>query len=102
MDSNSTDSTQSSSKTRVVLIVLGVIVALGILISSAYAVFMAAQPKKTAQNQQSTQQTAATVTSADFKAGLDKLTSIADQEKANRAKAQTVHDDQQKRIKLSN
>lgn len=96
------DQSENKSKTRLALIIVGVIAVLAILGGAVYALILANQPKPAANEDKKPAVVKPVPTTEEFSKGIDELKQTAETEKTQRAKAQAALDDQLKRTKLSN
>ena len=94
--------TEKNSRTKVVLIIVGVVAALAIVGGSAYALLVGGQKKPQESSETKTSNPRPEVSAESLREGLKKLNTTVEQEKQDRANAQAAYDDSSKRIKLSN
>lgn len=93
---------EKASKSKMVWIIVGVVVALIVLGASVYAIIMAATPRQAEQANQTPNQQTKSVSNEELRLGLDDLGKTIDQEKLDRDNAQKALDEKVNRIKLSN
>ncbi len=93
---------EKKSKTRLVLIILGVVVVLAILGGAGYAIYQTVQPKASPQTNTTKSTVRPPVPPEVLNQGLTKLNETMKQEAINHQKAKDSVNDQSKRIKLTN
>ena len=93
---------QGRSKTKIVLIVVGVLAVLAIVGGAVYALVLAGTQKTDTNTNKPQTKTQTVVSGETLTQGIDKLNKSVDKEKDQREKAQQSLNDQLKRTKLSN
>ena len=94
---------QGKSKTKIVLLVVGVLAVLAIVGGAVYALVLAGTQKTdTNTNKPETNKTQTVTSGETLTQGIEKLNKSVDKEKDQREKAQQSLNDQVKRTKLSN
>lgn len=92
---------QGKSKTKIVLIIVGVLAALAIVGGAVYALILAGTQKTDTTKDNQPAPTQSVVTNEALKQGADKLNETVEKEKGLRDKAQQALNDHLKRTDLS-